>query len=139
VAAEPRPDEDFKEVHEMFHDLMRRWQNQKGGVCPPEIVKRHGKMFGWHPYGNEVYPWVSWDELEKARFSGDDDKAGGLKLIDRDAASVSDMLLIKVVRGELVEAAKNKRMPLNGPYLTPPQIERLVELIGKRYNKPAKK
>jgi hypothetical protein len=122
-------DADFREVHDMFNELIQKWENQKGGNCPPEITKRHGRSFGW--VGDD--PWHSWKELEEARFLPPGEKGEGLKLIDPGAPTVGDMLLIKVLRGEQVEAAKNKQMPLNGPYMEPKQINRLVELIGKRY------
>jgi hypothetical protein len=135
----PTPIEpDFREVHDMFANLIRAWSNQKGGNCPPEIAKRHGDAFGW-----KDGPWHSWAEFEAARFapgkSVDEAKKDGLLLIDPNAPAVSEMLLIKVLRGEQVEAAKNKRMPLNGPYFDEKQMGRLVELISQHYhNKPAK-
>jgi hypothetical protein len=133
-AGGPTPiDPDFREVHDMFANLMRAWSNQKGGNCPPEIAKRHGDAFGW-----KDGPWHSWKELEEARFAPGKSAAEGLKLIDPSAPAVSEMLLIKVLRGEQVEAAKNKRMPLNGPYFEDKQIDRFVELISQRYHIPAK-
>jgi hypothetical protein len=126
-------DADFREVHDMFANLMRAWSNQKGGNCPPEIAKRHGEAFGWRDG-----PWHSWKELEEARFAPGKPASEGLQLIDPKAAAVSEMLLIRVLRGEQVEAAKNKRMPLNGPYFDDKFIDRLVELISQRYHVPAK-
>ena len=86
-------------------------------------------------------PWHSWRELEQARFAPgkplEEGRKDGISLIDSDPkVPASQMLLIKVLRGEPVELAKNKRMPLNGPYLTDQQIDRLVELITQHYKKP---
>ena len=124
----PPPEDDFKKIHDMFSNLIRAWANQKGENCPPEIEKRHGKAFGWK--GGR--PWNSWRELEDARFNPTDRPNEGLKLIDPKARTVSEMLLIKVLRGEQVEAAKNKQMPLNGPYLKPSEIDWLVERIAEQ-------
>ena len=55
---------DFLAIHKMFADHMRKWANQKGENCPPEMAKRHGEAFGWSDG-----PWRSWAELENARFA----------------------------------------------------------------------
>jgi hypothetical protein len=124
---------DFLDIHNMFANQMRKWANQKGENCPPEMAKRHGEAFGWSDG-----PWRSWAELENARFAPGKPREEGLPLINPKAKAVSEMLLIKVLRGEQVEAAKNKQMPLNGPYFDPKEIDWLVDQISKRYHIPAK-
>jgi hypothetical protein len=131
AAPEKEVERDFQEVHAMFADQMRKWANQKGENCPPEMAKRHGEAFGWTDR-----PWRSWKELEEARFAPGRPASEGLPLIDKHAKAVSEMLLIKVLRGEQVAEAKNKQMPLNGPYFDPKQIDWLVEQISKKYNIP---
>jgi hypothetical protein len=121
---------DFAAARAIFVGLIADWVKKNGGDCPPEMVKRHGDRFGWTDG-----PWKSWAELERAQFKD------GSFLITREKAGtlqqVDEMLLLRVLQGTSVDQARNKQMPLNGPYISESDLSRLKVMIYNHYHPEA--
>jgi mono/diheme cytochrome c family protein len=120
----------FDEVRQIFVRAIDLWKVKNGGDCEPDIKRKHGAAFGW----TDGKPWRTWEELKAARFAPGSD--AGAPLVDEKASTVREMLLIRVLRREGVPEARSKRMPMNGPYLTEDQIQKIERFIASQMGKP---
>jgi hypothetical protein len=126
-------EKEFQAIHRIFTDLLRDWE-KKSDFCPPELEKRHGTAFGWR----NGQPWKTWKELKEARFAPPGTKPGDeIPLIDL-TKPVDEMLLIRVLTSSKVAEARNKQMPLNGPYMRPEDVKKVREFIQKKKDAEAR-
>jgi mono/diheme cytochrome c family protein len=130
VPAPPGQAIDFvRDIRPIFKLAIVRWKAQNLN-CPPQIIERHGKAFGW---AREDEPWASWEVLRVARFSPEGPPGSGPLLVDPAANTVRDMLLIRVLRGPGEGLAKGQRMPLGGPYLTEEELDKVERFLSQQF------